>query len=86
MPAQSPPSSHEKAVGVGVGAAVDVNAVGDINAVNTVGSTPLQMVQARGSFFEKIPRKLNILEEEPVNDRYSTQPNLEEFVFIRMLV
>lgn len=38
------------------------------------------------SFFEKIPRKLNIMEEEPVNDRYITQPNLEEFVFIRMLV
>ena len=38
------------------------------------------------SFFDKIPRKLNILEEEPVDDRYITQPNLEEFVFIRMLV
>ena len=38
------------------------------------------------SFFDKIPRKLNILEEEPVNDRYITQPNLDEFVFIRMLV
>ena len=38
------------------------------------------------SFFEKIPRKLNIMEEETMNDRYITQPNLEEFVFIRMLV
>ena len=38
------------------------------------------------AFFEKIPRKLNILEEEPVNDRYITKPNAEEFVFIRMLV
>ena len=38
------------------------------------------------SFFEKIPRKLNIMEEETMNDRYITQPNLEEFVFIRMLI
>ena len=26
------------------------------------------------------------MEEEPVNDRYITQPNLEEFVFIRILI
>ena len=38
------------------------------------------------SFFEKIPRKLNIMEEETMNNRYITQPNLEEFVFIRMLI
>ena len=38
------------------------------------------------SFFDKIPKKLNIMEEEQMNDRYITQPNLQEFVFVRMLL
>ena len=37
------------------------------------------------SFFKKIPRKLNIMEEEQLEDCYITKPNLDEFVFIRML-
>ena len=49
------------------------------------------LYEARKSHFEKglfdkIPKKLNIMEEEQMNDRYITQPNLQEFVFVRMLV
>ena len=52
------------------------------------------------SFFEKVPRELNVFEQDPVPDRVSkyylnlkliflfsvTQPNPNEFVFVRMRI
>jgi len=37
------------------------------------------------SFFSKMPRRLNPLEAEAVDDKLITKPNDQEFVFVRFL-